>query len=231
MDLGSFLVLLAVFVALAIAIVFICNHGSVIELLQDAEGGGVVFEGNGRTLTIDFNGFTYTVTNPTVGSAGTETNGFQLLKGNAVTLKNGALKAGSSDGRKPWFAVGEYKRMANEVGGQETTLPEDVPSEMKKLLETYNSAEVKTLDDLLDFHVSFERIHPFQDGNGRVGRLILFKECLHWDIVPFIITDDLKMFYYRGLREWPHVPGYLTDTCLSAQDNYKSVLDYFRIKY
>ena len=141
------------------------------------------------------------------------------------------LKAGSSDGRKPWFAVGEYKRMANEVGGQETTLPEDVPSEMKKLLETYNSAEVKTLDDLLDFHVSFERIHPFQDGNERVGRLILFKECLHWDIVPFIITDDLKMFYYRGLQNWSHERGWLRDTVLTAQDQFKKVLKRFQIKF
>ena len=141
------------------------------------------------------------------------------------------LKAGSSDSRKPWFAVGDYKRVANEVGGQETTLPEDVPSVMKKLIDSYNSAEVKTLDDLLDFHVSFERIHPFQDGNGRVGRLILFKECLHWDIVPFIITDDLKMFYYRGLQNWNHERGWLRDTVLTAQDYFKEMLRRFQIKF
>ena len=141
------------------------------------------------------------------------------------------LKAGSSDSRKPWFAVGGYKRLANDVGGQETTPPEDVPSEMRKLLDSYNAAGVKTLDDLLDFHVSFERIHPFQDGNGRVGRLILFKECLHWDIVPFMITDDLKMFYYRGLQNWSHERGWLRDTVLTAQDRFKMLLRRFQIKY
>ena len=141
------------------------------------------------------------------------------------------LKAGSSDCRKPWFAVGDYKRVANEVGGQETTLPEDVPSEMRKLIDTYNSADVKTLDDLLGFHVSFERIHPFQDGNGRVGRLILFKECLHWNIVPFMITDDLKMFYYRGLQNWSHERGWLRDTVLTAQDRFRILLRRFRIEY
>lgn len=141
------------------------------------------------------------------------------------------LKAGSSDSRKPWFAVGDYKRLANEVGGQETTSPEDVPSVMRELLDTYNAAEAKTLDDLLDFHVSFERIHPFQDGNGRVGRLILFKECLHWDIVPFMITDDLKMFYYRGLQNWNHERGWLRDTVLTAQDRFKTLLRRFQIRY
>lgn len=141
------------------------------------------------------------------------------------------LKAGSSDSRKPWFAVGDYKRLANEVGGQETTSPEDVPSVMRELIDTYNAAEAKTLDDLLDFHVSFERIHPFQDGNGRVGRLILFKECLHWDIVPFMITDDLKMFYYRGLQNWNHERGWLRDTVLTAQDRFKTLLSRFQIRY
>ena len=141
------------------------------------------------------------------------------------------LEAGSSDSRKPWFAVGDYKRLANEVGGQETTSPEDVPSVMRELLDTYNAAEAKTLDDLLDFHVSFERIHPFQDGNGRVGRLILFKECLHWDIVPFMITDDLKMFYYRGLQNWNHERGWLRDTVLTAQDRFKTLLRRFQIRY
>lgn len=141
------------------------------------------------------------------------------------------LKTGTGDAKKDWFAVGDYKKIPNEVGGMETTLPEDVPAEMKQLLTDYNGKENVTLDDLLEFHVRFERIHPFQDGNGRVGRLILFKECLKHDIVPFIIEDGLKLFYYRGLREWPQEKGYLIDTCLSAQDKFKKYLDYFRIAY
>ena len=140
------------------------------------------------------------------------------------------LKSGTQDSSKKWFVVGDYKKFPNEVGGNETTLPENVQSEMKELLKSYNSKKEKTLDDLLDFHYHFERIHPFQDGNGRVGRLILFKECLANNIVPFIITDELKYYYYRGLSEWQSVRGYLRDTCLSAQDNYKLLLEYFRIK-
>ena len=141
------------------------------------------------------------------------------------------LKNGTSDSRKDWFAVGDYKKLPNEVGGMETALPEEVADRMKKLLSEYNNKEEKTFDDILDFHVKFERIHPFQDGNGRVGRLIMFKECLKYNIVPFIIEDNLKMFYYRGLKEWNNEKGYLTDTCLAAQDRYKAYLDYFRIAY
>lgn len=141
------------------------------------------------------------------------------------------LKTGTSDSRKDWFAVGEYKRLPNEVGGMQTSLPEEVADRMKALLSDYNAVPKKTLDDILDFHVRFERIHPFQDGNGRVGRLIMFKECLKYNIVPLIIEENLKLFYYRGLKEWYNEKGYLTDTCLTAQDKYKAYLDYFRIPY
>lgn len=141
------------------------------------------------------------------------------------------LKTGTSDSREDWFAVGEYKRLPNEVGGMQTSLPEEVADKMKALLSNYNAVPKKTLDNILDFHVRFERIHPFQDGNGRVGRLIMFKECLKYNIVPFIIEEKLKLFYYRGLKEWYNEKGYLTDTCLTAQDKYKAYLDYFRIPY
>ena len=127
--------------------------------------------------------------------------------------------------------VGDYKKLPNEVGGMNTTPPEEVSGKMKELLNEYNVKEEKSLEDILDFHVKFEKIHPFQDGNGRVGRLIMFKECLKYNIVPFIIEDDLKMFYYRGLAEWKTEKGYLRDTCLTAQDRYKAYLDYFRIGY
>ena len=139
------------------------------------------------------------------------------------------LKSGTSDSRKDWFAVGDYKRYPNEVGGRQTVLPEHVAQSVKQLLTDYNAIHDKKFDDLIEFHVRFERIHPFQDGNGRVGRLILFKECLKHDIVPFIIDDDLKMFYYRGLAQWDSERGYLRDTCLTAQDRFKRYLEYFRI--
>lgn len=141
------------------------------------------------------------------------------------------LKSGTSDSRKDWFTVGDYKRLPNEVGGNETTAPEDVHREIKALFKEYNAKKRKSFEDILDLHQRFEAIHPFQDGNGRVGRLVMFKECLANGYVPFIITDELKMFYYRGLREWPRIKEYLRDTCLTAQDNYKAVLDYFKIKY
>lgn len=141
------------------------------------------------------------------------------------------LKNGTSDSRKEWFAVGDYKKLPNEVGGRNTVIPEEVSDKMKELLNKYNAKEKINFEDILDFHVKFEKIHPFQDGNGRVGRLIIFKECLKHNIVPFIIEDDLKMFYYRGLSEWETEKGYLRDTCLTAQDRYKAYLDYFRIGY
>ncbi|MBD5219672.1 MAG: Fic family protein [Bacteroidales bacterium] len=141
------------------------------------------------------------------------------------------LKSGTSDERKDWFRVGEYKQLPNEVGGMDTTMPEDVHNEMRALLDEYNCKKRPAFEDILDFHHKFESIHPFQDGNGRVGRLIMFRECLRNGYVPFIITDELKMFYYNGLRNWPGVKGYLTDTCLTAQDIFKRILDKFRIPY
>lgn len=141
------------------------------------------------------------------------------------------LKSGTSDERKKWFCVGEYKKLPNEVGGNDTTSPENVHNEMKVLLQEYNSKKVLSFEDILDFHQRFELIHPFQDGNGRVGRLIMFRECLRTGHVPFIITDELKYYYYNGLRNWPKINGYLMDTCLTAQDNFKLLLSKFRLTY
>lgn len=152
------------------------------------------------------------------------TEGF--IKQLHLTLKNG-----TSDSRKTWFAVGDYKRLENEVGGIQTAKPEAVPQKMKELLKAYNQTRQKSLDELLQFHYEFERIHPFQDGNGRVGRLILFKECLRNGIIPFIIEDDIKEFYYRGLQEWKNEKGYLRDTCLTAQDRFIKYMEYFGIKH
>lgn len=141
------------------------------------------------------------------------------------------LKTNTSDSQKLWFAVGDYKRLANEVGGEETSQPKEVHKHMRTLLAEYNGIEKVELTDILDFHVQFERIHPFQDGNGRVGRLVMFWQCLQAGIVPFIITEDLRLFYYRGIQNWGQIKGYLQDTCLTAQDNYRALLDYFNIKH
>ena len=158
-------------------------------------------------------------------------NGKAMLTEKFIKELHLILKNGTSDSRKDWFAVGEYKKVPNGVGGMDTALPEEVADQMKTLLTEYNAKGEKTFEDILDFHAKFERIHPFQDGSGRVGRLIMFKECLKYNIVPFIIEDNLKMFYFRGLKEWDNEKGYLTDTCLAAQDKYKTYLDYFRIQY
>ncbi|MGN7863259.1 Fic family protein [Chryseobacterium sp.] len=139
------------------------------------------------------------------------------------------LKSGTSDSAKDWFNVGEYKKLPNEVGGNETTAPHEVKNRMQEILRDYNIIKNKTIEDIIEFHYNFEIIHPFQDGNGRVGRLIMFKECLANNVVPFIIDEELKLFYYRGLQEWKNIRGYLLDTCLTAQDNYKMILKYFQI--
>ena len=141
------------------------------------------------------------------------------------------LKSNTNDSRLTYFAVGDYKKVPNEVGDLETTHPRLVASEMRKLLDDYNKKENHTFEEIVGFHVKFERIHPFQDGNGRVGRLIAFKECLKNNIVPFIIFDNKKIFYYRGLKNWNQEHGWLIDTCLDGQDTVKAYLDYFNIQY
>ena len=139
------------------------------------------------------------------------------------------LKSGTGDSRKDWFKVGDYKKLPNEVGGMETVLPENVHTEIRRLLDAYNCKKQIILDDIMDFHVQFERIHPFQDGNGRVGRLIMLKECLKHNITPFIIDEQHKMFYCRGLKEWNTEKGFLRDTILSCQDKFYEILKYFRL--
>ena len=158
-------------------------------------------------------------------------NAHKRLSERFIKQLHALLKSGTTDSRKDWFAVGDYKRLPNEIGGNATPLPEEVPVQMRALLDWYNTQEKVSFEDILAFHVRFEQIHPFQDGNGRVGRLILFKECLKHNVVPFIIDENLKYYYYRGLREWHSERGYLRDTCLLAQDKFKEYLRYFRIPY
>lgn len=153
------------------------------------------------------------------------------LSENLIKKLHYALKSGTSDSRKDWFNVGEYKKLPNEVGGNPTCSPSEVADKMKELLSIYNEKQSIALEDIVEFHQKFEIIHPFQDGNGRVGRLIIFKECLRHNVVPFIIDENLKWYYYRGLSEWKNERNYLIETCLSAQDKYKAILDYFEIKY
>ena len=148
---------------------------------------------------------------------------------NHIKQLHSILKTNTSDSQKKWFAVGEYKKLPNEVGGIDTAQPEDVHKRMKEVVDEYNEKAHVDLEDILEFHVQFERIHPFQDGNGRVGRLLMFWQCLQKEVVPFVITEELRLFYYRGLQNWGHINGYLTDTCLTAQDNFKAVLDYFKL--
>ncbi len=141
------------------------------------------------------------------------------------------LKANASDSQKDWFVVGDYKKLPNEVGEEKTVEPKSVHKHMAKLISDFNSKGSISLDDVIDFHVKFERIHPFQDGNGRVGRLLMLWQCLQNRIVPFIISEELRLFYCRGIQKWGRVNEFMQDTCLTAQDNYKALLDYFKIKY
>ena len=158
-------------------------------------------------------------------------NALKPLTENMIKKLHFILKNGTSDSRKDWFNVGGYKKLPNEVAGEETCPPENVNQEMKNLLYAYNKTTKKTFEQILEFHKNFETIHPFQDGNGRVGRLIMFKECLANNIVPFIVDEKHKLFYYRGLKEWRNEKGYLMDTCLSCQDQFKVWLQYFKIEF
>ena len=153
------------------------------------------------------------------------------LSGELIKELHRMLKSSTSDADRDWFAVGNYKLLPNEVGGRDTTPPEEVAHEMQRAISSYEALPTHALDDIIAFHVAFERIHPFQDGNGRVGRLVMFKECLRHGVTPFVISDDMKLFYYRGLAQWDNEKGWLRDTCLSAQDTFKEWLDYYRIPY
>lgn len=155
----------------------------------------------------------------------------QSLSEDIIKTLHRILKTGTTDSYISWFNVGDYKKRANVMGGIETTAPGKVTEQMKKLLQAYNGKTAITIEDIVEFHYQFERIHPFQDGNGRVGRLVCFKECLRHKIVPFIIEDSKKLFYYRGLKDWNEEKGYLVDTCLDGQDAYKVLLNYFEIDY
>lgn len=153
------------------------------------------------------------------------------LTGELIKHLHYILKHDTADSRLPWFAVGEYKKRANMIGGRETVRPKDVPGRMQELLEAYNAKTNVTVKDVIAFHADFEYIHPFQDGNGRVGRLVALKECLRHGIVPFIIEDSKKLFYYRGLSEWSREKGWLTDTCLDGQDTFIRLLDMLEIPH
>ena len=157
-------------------------------------------------------------------------NAKRTLTQNMIKELHLMLKSGTADSRTAWFRVGDYKLRPNEVGGQVTCAPAEVPERMKALLSEYNAKEIKKIEDVVEFHQRFEKIHPFQDGNGRVGRLIMFKECLANNIVPFVINEERRWYYYRGLKEWESEKGYLMDTCLSAQDEFRKWLRYFAIK-
>jgi len=152
----------------------------------------------------------------------------ELLSEVIIKSFHSLLKSNTSDSLKDWFNVGDYKTKPNMVGDSRTTAPAKVKGEMAKLLFDYNAKEAVAFEDIVSFHHAFEAIHPFQDGNGRVGRLIMFKECLKYGITPFIINNEQKQFYYRGLKEYPNEKGYLTETCLSAQDDYGKMIQYFR---
>ena len=154
-----------------------------------------------------------------------------ILDENLIKALHKIFKNNTSDSQKEWFKVGDYKLKANFIGNSKTTNPSSVSKEIKKLLDGYNSKSKITFDDIVDFHYKFETIHPFQDGNGRVGRLIMFKECLRNDIIPFIIDENHKLFYYRGLKNYKEDKAYLIETCLSAQDKYIKLLNELEIKF
>ena len=156
-------------------------------------------------------------------------NAKKTLTETAIKTLHLMLKSGTGDSAKNWFKVGDYKLKPNEVGGEATCPPAEVGKEIKALLEEYNGKDKRGIEDIIDFHQRFEKIHPFQDGNGRVGRLVMFKECLANNIVPFIIEEEHRWFYYRGLKEWNNEKGFLMDTCLSAQDKFRELLKYFAI--